>query len=114
MKCTIEGVVPNAHERVVIKRIVNCDSSMGESKMRAVGWQQRYMERFYNSRPGWVDGTGEFHAICRQNICGGKILEIGAGPCNRTSNHLASLGDLHGLDPDPDVKNNTALKTASV
>jgi SAM-dependent methyltransferase len=82
--------------------------------MRAVAWQERYMEKFYVSRPGWIGGTEEFHGICRESIGGGKILEIGAGPCNRTSDLLACLGELHGLDPDPDVQGNTALKTASV
>jgi len=39
---------------------------------------------------------------------------VGAGPTNRSSVFLATLGELHGLDPDPDVRNNEALTSASV
>src|SRR5262249_47589370 len=38
----------------------------------------------------------------------------GAGPSNRTSRYLGSIGELHGLDPDPDVLDNDALKSASI
>jgi SAM-dependent methyltransferase len=41
-------------------------------------------------------------------------LEIGAGPANRTSEFLATCGELHGLDPDPDVETNPALTSAKV
>jgi len=83
--------------------------------LRTQFWQQRYLERFYNPANGWMDGTSEFHALCREKIPrAGRILEIGAGATNPTSAFLASIGDLHGIDPDPDVLSNTALASASV
>jgi len=73
------------------------------------------MTRFYNQERGWLDGTAEFHALCK-NVCTPpcQLLEVGAGPSNGTSRFLATLGELHGLDPDPDVKRNDALTTSSV
>jgi 2-polyprenyl-3-methyl-5-hydroxy-6-metoxy-1,4-benzoquinol methylase len=80
-----------------------------------VGWQERYLARYYQSRPGWINGTEEFHNLCARTIPhGGKILEIGAGPPNRTSQFLATHGELHGIDPDPTVKENSALRTSEV
>jgi SAM-dependent methyltransferase len=77
-------------------------------------WQARYLQRFYNPARGWRDGTGEFHDLCRSAIPPrGRILEIGAGPSNQTSRFLATLGELHGADPDTAVRDNDAL-TASV
>jgi SAM-dependent methyltransferase len=76
-------------------------------------WQERYIDRFYGFDQGWIDGTTEFHALCKATIPrGGKILEIGAGPSNATSRYLATLGEVHGLDPDPDASRNDALTSA--
>ncbi|MBV9174992.1 MAG: methyltransferase domain-containing protein [Chloroflexi bacterium] len=81
---------------------------------RASTWQQRYLDRFYNPADGWVNGTAEFHALCRATIPpGSRILEVGAGESNPTSTFLATLGEVHGLDPDPDVAHNTALGSAT-
>jgi len=81
----------------------------------AESWQQRYRRVFYESKPGWIDGTEEFHRLCAATIGGsGKILEIGAGPSNPTSRFLATLGEVHGLDPDPLLRDNDALATAAV
>jgi SAM-dependent methyltransferase len=78
-------------------------------------WQTRYLERFYDPRDGWVNGTEEFHQLCASCIpMGSKILEIGPGPSNKTSRFLATRGELHGLDPDPDVLNNQSLQSAAV
>jgi 2-polyprenyl-3-methyl-5-hydroxy-6-metoxy-1,4-benzoquinol methylase len=78
-------------------------------------WQQRYIKRFYSGNRGWIDGTEEFHRLCRQVIGGSaRILEIGAGPSNQTSRFLATCGELHGVDPDPSVMANDALTTAAV
>lgn len=41
-----------------------------------------------------------------------QALVIGAGPTNRTSDFLSTLGELHGVDIDPDVHDNAALRTA--
>jgi SAM-dependent methyltransferase len=78
-------------------------------------WQQRYLRKFYSPERGWVDGTTEFHELCRSAIPeGGRILEIGAGPSNRTSRFLASLGELHGVDIDPDAQGNESLVSSHV
>jgi SAM-dependent methyltransferase len=80
-----------------------------------MGWQQRYLAHYYSPERGFVNGTSEFHSLCA-SVCprGGSLLEIGAGPSNPTSRHLATLGTLHGLDPDPDVEHNDALASAKV
>jgi SAM-dependent methyltransferase len=78
-------------------------------------WQKRYLHRLYNSRPGWISGTDEFHELCRSVIPpNGRILEIGAGPSNKTSRFLATLGELHGADPDSAVHDNDALVSAVI
>lgn len=83
--------------------------------MSATSWQQRYLDRFYRDMPGWVDGTTEFHAqCCRAITAGSRILEIGAGPSNKTSRFLATLGEVTGLDPDPAVRSNESLVAAFV
>jgi len=80
-----------------------------------VGWQERYLARFYDRERGWVDGTTEFHQLCEAAIGREKlILEVGAGPSNPTSRFLATLGKVHGLDPDPLVLENDALASARV
>ena len=82
---------------------------------RDMTWQERYIARFYSADQGWVDGTTEFHALCKAAIPqGGRILEIGAGPSNATSRYLATLGELNGLDPDPDAIRNDSLKSSSL
>jgi SAM-dependent methyltransferase len=78
-------------------------------------WQERWVDRFYRSRPGWRDGTVEFHDICRAHVvAGAKILEVGAGPTNQTSRFLASLGELHGVDVSEEVLGNVHLKTSAL
>jgi SAM-dependent methyltransferase len=78
-------------------------------------WQQSYLRRFYDPAAGWVDGTQEFFAMCREAVLpGSKILEIGSGPSNDTSRFLATIGEVHGLDPDPAVRDNDALATAMI
>jgi SAM-dependent methyltransferase len=78
-------------------------------------WQETYLSTFYATDRGFVDGTTEFHNLCA-SVCrkGARILEIGAGPSNATSTFLASLGELHGMDPDVSVKQNSALRSATV
>ncbi len=80
-----------------------------------IRWQERFLEKFYRSKSAWIDGTTEFHILCSERIAkGGKILEIGAGPSNKTSRFLATLGDVVGLDIDGEVTGNDALKQAVV
>lgn len=49
-----------------------------------------------------------------QRYCQGKILEVGSGPSNPTSDYLSTLGELHGVDIDPALLTNSALKAAHV
>lgn len=80
-----------------------------------MSWRQAALDRYYNREHGWIDGTTEFHAMCRDAIpAGASILEIGAGPTNRTTEMLASHGRVTGLDVDPDVKHNRFLQRAEV
>lgn len=70
-------------------------------------------DRFYRSKPGWRDGTAEFHDILVSLIGmrGGDVLEIGPGPENATSRMLASLARrLDGLDVDERARCNSAFK----
>jgi SAM-dependent methyltransferase len=78
-------------------------------------WQERYLERFYDRSAGWVDGTTEFHRLCAAVVpAGGRILELGPGRSNPTSRFLATLGEVHGLDPDPASRANKSLRSAAV
>ena len=41
-------------------------------------WRRQYMTRYYLGRPGWRDGTTEFHALCEAHVPeGAPILEAG-------------------------------------
>jgi SAM-dependent methyltransferase len=76
-------------------------------------WREAYLERFYPETSWRRDGTRDFFGLLQEH-CAGRILEIGAGPANPTSNYLRSLGELHGIDVDPEVLQNPALKKAAV
>lgn len=79
------------------------------------GWQERWVNRYYDRSKGWVDGTTQFHELCRANISrGARICEIGAGPSNQTSRFLATIGEVHGVDIDDAVLGNDALASAHV
>jgi SAM-dependent methyltransferase len=76
-------------------------------------WQERWLDRWYRERPNWSNGTEEFHNLCAANIPrGSTLLEVGAGPTNKTSAFLASIGPTDGIDVDPDVKTNRDLRAA--
>jgi SAM-dependent methyltransferase len=78
-------------------------------------WQERYLERFYDRSAGWVDGTTRFHRLCAAVVPpGGRILELGPGRSNRTSRFLATLGEVHGVDPDPAARANESLRSVAV
>jgi SAM-dependent methyltransferase len=78
-------------------------------------WQQSWFDRFYRSQPGWTDGTADFHDLCRSCIpSGGRVLEIGAGPTNRTSEFLSTFGELYGVDVSEEVLGNKFLAKAAV
>ena len=72
-------------------------------------WQKRALYRYYQSRPGWVDGTEQFWNLLLAHIApGSAILEIGAGPSNQTTSMLAEIGEVTGIDLDPAVTTNEA------
>jgi SAM-dependent methyltransferase len=74
-------------------------------------WLESWLDHWYRDRPGGVDGTETFHALCARNIPHGhEILEVGPGPGNATSRFLASLGPTHGLDCDPAARTNSSLE----
>jgi SAM-dependent methyltransferase len=81
-----------------------------------MAWQDAWLERYYRSRPGWRDGTTVFHEdLCRRHApANAHILEVGAGPTNKTSRFLTSLGEVHGVDVSDEVRGNAHLKTAAV
>ena len=78
-----------------------------------MSWQQRALDRYYDRASGFVDGTEEFHRMCAGAIPrGSRILEIGAGPSNASSDFFAPLDPLTGLDVEPDVQRNRALASS--
>lgn len=80
-----------------------------------MSWQQEYLEKYYPASSGWTDGTTDFHDLCKSVIpAGGEILEIGSGPPNPTTDFLATVGSVRGVDIDPDISLNTALRSSHV
>jgi len=81
-----------------------------------MSWQNDYYERFYCRNSDWMDGTTEFHSLCKRHISEkSKVLEIGAGPSNKTSAFLLKISKLLvGLDVDEAVKENNSLSRAYV
>jgi SAM-dependent methyltransferase len=89
--------------------------SQPQASTRADSWQERALDRYYRSRPGWVDGTSLFKRLIEAHVRpGGEILELGAGPSNPLSRFLAGLGPVTGLDLDPEVEKNDACTRALV
>ena len=94
-------------------------------------WKERYVHRFYRSRPGWVDGTVEFFNFIRRNAAPAataqpatvnpqaspppRVLELGPGPQSPTTRFLVqTFGPVDGLDVDPDIRNNPDLREKTV
>ncbi len=78
-------------------------------------WQERALDYYYHSRPGWVGGTVRFHDLITRHVPpGSEILELGAGPDNPTTAFLAGLGPVTGLDVDPAVRENRHCRRAAV
>lgn len=78
-------------------------------------WQRQVLDKYYYKRPGWKNGTTQFHELIGQYaISDADILEIGAGPSNGTTALLAGLGTVTGLDIDPAVRENTHCHHTSV
>jgi SAM-dependent methyltransferase len=80
-----------------------------------VSWRERAKKRFYDPAAGWIDGDREFHALVAGAVpAPRRILEIGPGTSNPSTRFLATLGDVTGLDIDPDVHTNPHLARAEV
>lgn len=76
---------------------------------------QALFQRYYFSKPGFVTGTKIFHDLCQSHFGnGGCILELGAGAKNPTTEFLASLGQVTGLDVSAEVQTNPDLQEARV
>lgn len=72
-------------------------------------------ERYYYSNPAFRDGTSTFHRLCRTHIPpGARILEIGPGPRNKTSNFLSSFATVVGVDISEEAQSNSALAQSYV
>lgn len=70
-------------------------------------------ERYYYSRPGFVAGTPEFHAMIAAAVpAGSRIVEIGSGPPNETTSFLASIGPVTGVDVSDEHLGNPELADA--
>jgi SAM-dependent methyltransferase len=82
------------------------------SKVQEPSWSDRWLDYWYRGRPGWIDGTAAFHALCHNAIPrDAEILEVGSGVGNPTSAFLSSLWILHGLDVDPAAARNPSLRS---
>lgn len=76
----------------------------------AVGRTARLFDYFYYLKPGFIDGTNEFHEMIGKFASHRlRILEIGAGPDNVTSAFLASIGTLVGVDVSNEIRQNRSL-----
>jgi SAM-dependent methyltransferase len=74
---------------------------------------QHLFEKYYLNRPDFTDGTTQFHSLLRQYIRpAARILEIGPGPSNPTSEFLSSLGRVTGVDVSDELYCNPALSAA--
>lgn len=75
-------------------------------------WQERYSDRFYRSRPGWIDGTTQYFEMVRRLLPPQAIvLELGSGPSNRFTEFLSKHSTaVDGLDVDPDAATNQHLR----
>jgi len=75
---------------------------------------QALLEKYY-PKSRFEGGTLPFFRLCREKIPShSRILEIGAGPTNACSETLSGIGDVTGIDIDPDVKSNRFLSSAVV
>src|SRR5438034_9588800 len=55
-------------------------------------WAERYLDRFYRSRPGWIDGTTLFHTLCNRYVRqGARVCELGPGASNATTKLLSTF-----------------------
>ncbi|MFQ5612350.1 MAG: class I SAM-dependent methyltransferase [Anaerolineae bacterium] len=81
-----------------------------------MSWQADYIHKYYERLPGWKDLQAQWHELLKMHVPpNARVLEVGAGPFNDTSQYLAELsGHLVGLDIDPDVRENPCLDEVHV
>jgi SAM-dependent methyltransferase len=72
-------------------------------------------EKYYLSRPGFATGVSRFHDLLIREIPpGARVLEIGAGPPNPTTEFLAARFHTEGVDVSDQVLQNKFLERANV
>ena len=97
------------------ERGIVSDKSKEPGAPRPQTWQKRALHRYYHSRPDWKTGTERFRELLGSHLTeGSPILEIGAGPSNPTTRFLAGIGEVTGVDLDPEVESNDACARAWV
>ena len=71
----------------------------------------KLLTKYYFGKENWIDGTTEYHDLLRKHIHSShRILELGSGPSNRTTQLLKELGQsVAGLDIDERVLYNEYL-----
>lgn len=87
-----------------------------EYQYRTRSWQDRFMQRYYRSRPGYRDGTEAFLDLITRHAAGAReVLELGCGGENAVSTRLAQMFPaVDGLDVDDACRENKALRHAYV
>lgn len=79
-------------------------------------WQEKWFDKFYRSKQGWVDGTAQFCDLLGRYAEGKSVLEVGPGSTgSKTTRYLREISsNLVGLDVDPNVLKNQFIKAAHV
>src|ERR1700723_2142735 len=85
-----------------------------DKKPQSARKNQRIFSRYYYDRPEFVDGRARFFRMCDSFVGSETILEIGAGPNNKTTAHFASRAPVIGLDVSEEVRENRSLSEAHV
>jgi len=85
-----------------------------ERKPRAERKNQKLFAKYYYDRPDFVDGRMQFFRLCDEFMGIETILEIGAGPTNKSSAHFAARGPVVGLDISEEVRANRWLAESHV
>jgi SAM-dependent methyltransferase len=85
-----------------------------DKKPQSARKNQHVFSRYYYDRPGFVDGRTRFLRMCDSFVGNETILEIGAGPKNKTTAHFAARVPVIGLDVSEEVRENHWLTEAHV
>jgi len=81
-----------------------------------VRWEERWLDKFYRSKLGWLDGTSCFCGLLCKYAEGMRILEIGPGlKGSKTTRYLKHISnDLVGLDIDPNLRKNQLINNLCI